>query len=780
VVKAIRPLVAFFVLPLIVPCAMSGAEIDFARDVHPILTKRCTSCHSGTEGQAGLALNTRAEMLKGGVSGPAIVPGKSAESLLISRVDGTKLPLMPLSGPPLPASELSVLRGWIDSGAKMSELPPVSIWKAPLEPREPQLPAAAKAAAIDYIVDAYFKKHNVTAPPPVSDEIFVRRAYLDLSGLLPTPEQRKAFLTAKSASKRADLVSGLISDRKAFAEHWISFWNDLLHNDEGVSYIGDRKSISKWLLKALETNMPYDQMAATLLNPPTDDSLGFIMGVNWRGDINASQTPVMQAAQNSAQVFLGVNLKCNSCHDSFISSWKLKDAYGLASFFADAPLEIARCDAKTGEFSSPSFLYPELGKVDPEATLKQRRQTVAELFTKKENGRFARTFVNRVWQRLFGRGIVASVDDMDAEPFDADLLDWLAFDFAAHGYDVDYLLKQIMSSKAYQLPAMPLAEKEPAAFVFKGPLYRRLTAEQFADALSSISSEWRILGSTKPGAGTYERDWRFKSNSLARALGRPTRDLAVTERFNDPTMLQMLELVNGETLAGMVQRGALRLLGQLPPAPAAIYDSGVVTSKQVEVDADISNVAELHLLTIDQDSYDAARVKAGWMEAKLESASGTVDLSTLKPRQAAKTGTVQVKGSTARPAILADLPSELTYDLKGKGFTRLKATVGVDEATTISEINPRVRFFLFKQAPDKKQLTAATGTTPVPYEVGLAPEKLVERLFVQAMGRAPSREERTIAMDLLAGEGGTKKASPQGLEDLIWSLLLSPEFQYIM
>src|SRR5437016_11985563 len=110
------------------------------------------------------------------------------------------------------------------------------------------------------------------------------------------------------------------------------------------------------------------------------------MGVNWRGDINASQTPVMQAAQNSAQVFLGVNLKCNSCHDSFISKWKLKDAYGLAAFFADQDqLELVRCDNRTGQYTGAQFLYPELAAGDAPQTPTERKAAVARMFTEAEN-----------------------------------------------------------------------------------------------------------------------------------------------------------------------------------------------------------------------------------------------------------------------------------------------------------------------------------------------------------------------------------------------------------
>ncbi len=190
-----------------------------------------------------------------------------------------------------------------------------------------------------------------------------RRAYLDLWGLLPLPSQLEEFVNRKDPDKRARLIESLLANDRNYTEHWISFWNDLLRNDEGVNYAGTRKSITPWLYDALRTNMPYDRFVQKLLNPVApDDPSGFLLGVNWRGDISASQSPTMQAAQNSAQDFLGVNLKCNSCHDSFISKWKLKDAYGLAAFFSDADqLELVRCDNRTGQYTGAQFLYPELG-----------------------------------------------------------------------------------------------------------------------------------------------------------------------------------------------------------------------------------------------------------------------------------------------------------------------------------------------------------------------------------------------------------------------------------
>ena len=181
-----------------------------------------------------------------------------------------------------------------------------------------------------------------------------------------------------------------------------------------MAYPGEtREWITDWLLSALESNMAYDRMVRSLLDPVEKNvaARGFLAGINWGGDVSASQSVAMQAAQNSAQVFLGSNLKCASCHDSFVSRWKLAETFSLAAYFSDKPLEIARCDVRTGDTAKPAFLFPDLESEEPALSGRAR---VAALFTSPRNGRFARTVVNRYWRVLMGRGLVEPVDDLDA------------------------------------------------------------------------------------------------------------------------------------------------------------------------------------------------------------------------------------------------------------------------------------------------------------------------------------------------------------------------------
>jgi len=637
-----------------------------------------------------------------------------------------------------------------------------------------ELTAAPSARPIDSILERYWTANQLQIPAPVADNLFARRAYFDLWGLPPTPEQLQVFERDLGRDKRERLIDELLANRQNYAEHWISYWNDLLRNDEGVVYEGARESITHWLLPALKTNLPYDQFVAKLLNPAaTGDPKGFLIGVNWRGDVSASQIPPMQAAQNSAQVFLGVNLKCNSCHDSFISSWKLKDAYGLASFFSEKPLDIYRCDVKTGEQSAAKFLYPNLGGVDPNASLSERRTEAARMFTCKQNVRFARTFVNRIWDRLLGHGLVRSVDDMDGKAWSPELLDALAADFADHGYDMQFLLKRILLSRAYQAPAV-LEPERPKAFVFRGPVLRRLTAEQYADAISSITGEWPVLAPDQSGAGVYSREWRLKSSPLTRSLGRPIRDQVYTTRNQEATTLQALELVNGEKLDSLLSRGAKRMLDKLPEPPPNLFDSGIVESEAVDVDIDINGISKLWLLTEDTDSYDPSRIIAGWANAEFTRANGE------KAPLAAAVSDLHFRGHAQAKAFITGVSSEHIFDVAGKGYTQFHATVGVDDKCLINEIGPRVRFFVFGQKPDYAQLSRVTPGTPVPrQQQNYTAESLVTRLYVYALSREPLPAERRAALDFLNVPPGSKEIASTALQDLLWALFQSPEFQFI-
>ncbi|MEO6739990.1 MAG: DUF1549 domain-containing protein [Chthoniobacteraceae bacterium] len=472
--------------------------VDFAKDIQPLLESSCVKCHAKGKDRGGLSMETHEGLLKGGDTGGAIVPGNSAKSLMIELVASDDVEsLMPRRGKRWTPEQVGLLRAWIDQGAKW----PLGLTFAKpapenLAPRKVE-PPAGDGNPVDRVLGPYFAEHGVKAADAVSDAAFARRVYLDTIGLLPSAEQLDAFEKNTAADKRAALVRSLLADQRGYADHWLTFWNDLLRNDyKGTGFIdGGRKQITGWLHTALRENKPYDRFVAELVNPGYA-SEGFTSGILWRGNVNASMKPPMQAAMSVSQVFLGVNLKCASCHDSFINDWALADCYGLAAVYSDEEMELVRCDKPQGKQAKVRFIYPEIGSIAAGLDRPARTQRLAELMLSPKNGRLARTVVNRLWARLLGRGLVEPLDDMDKPAWNRDVLDWLAEDLVAHQWDLKHTIEVILTSRAYALPSTegPKDGKEP--FVFRGPLTRRMTAEQFSDAVTSLAGDWAKLPSS--------------------------------------------------------------------------------------------------------------------------------------------------------------------------------------------------------------------------------------------------------------------------------------------
>jgi hypothetical protein len=569
----------FFAFMLIVPVAHAAdpKPVDFAHEVVPILKAHCVKCHTNGTYKGSISFDTRADIVK-----KAIVPGKSAMSKLIARVTSKDADeRMPPEGKPLDEKEIGVLKRWIDEGANWE--PGFSFkaraYVAPIKPRRPVIPAG-EGNPIDRILAKYFAEHKVTPPATLDDIAFVRRVYLDLIGLLPAPSELDAFLTDAAADKRAKLIRRLLDDKRAYSDHRLAFWNDLLRNEyKGTGYIdGGRKQITGWLYQSLLDNKPYDKFVRELINP-SPDSEGFIKGIRWRGEVNASQVVELQFAQNIGQVFFGANIKCTSCHDSFIDNWKLDDAYGLAAVIADKPLQEFRCDKPTGKTAGPKFLFPELGTIDPMQPKAKRLERLAELVTSPENGRFTRTIANRIWHRMMGHGIVHPVDLMGDKPWSEDLLDYLATYLADNGYDLKKLMEHIAASKIYQSQAERIARETASEdYVFRGVEIKRMSAEQFVDAI------WMLTGTapmkpvapasippfpdSTPSERRFVRATLVDCDPLMRSLGRPNREQVVTVRPEQLSTLQALDLANGEILATTLSRGAANLLKTNPKATA--------------------------------------------------------------------------------------------------------------------------------------------------------------------------------------------------------------------
>ena len=551
-------------------------EKELNLKVRAIFAHNCYKCHGDEKVKGELRLDSKDFVFKGGENGEVIVPGKPEESELFRRISlpSNHEDVMPSKGKKLTANDIAIIDFWIKKGAPWPEgSDKDEVFKvAELAPRNPVLPSASGIYTnpVDRWTNQYFIENKIAWPKFVDDRTFLRRLYMDLIGLLPSQQEIDEFKKDKRPDKRAIWGKKLLDREDDYALHWLTFWNDALRNDyTGTGYITKgRYAITDWLYQSIKSNKSYDLFVKELVNPD-ENSKGFIEGIKWRGVVNSSQRTEMQAAQNVSQVFLGLNLKCASCHNSFISDWKLEDAYAFANIFADTTLEINRCDKPTGKFTDARMLWKELGSIDNNASVPVKRSQLANNMVKPQNGRLYRTLVNRIWAQIMGRGFIEPVDMMDNDPWSQDMLDWMAFNFQQNNSNIKDLIYLITSSKTYQLPSAGF--KDPNEIVsqeykFSGRLRKRMSAEQFADAGSALfgpifpDSMVRYKPVIKilknQNIQIFARASQVVNNPFLTALGRPNRETVSTSRESQANLLQALELTNGERFNSMLKKGA--------------------------------------------------------------------------------------------------------------------------------------------------------------------------------------------------------------------------------
>jgi mono/diheme cytochrome c family protein len=551
-------------------------EVQLVGNVRAIFAHNCYKCHGEVKQKGELRLDKKEFIFTGGDNGKVIVPGNAIQSELHRRISlpASHKESMPSKGKTLAKAEIDVITFWINKGAPWPDnMGGLNIFPmAELAPKNPPLPKGSFENPIDLWVNNYFKINEIEWKPKVSDRIYLRRVYLDIIGLTPTFEEIENFEKDNNSKKREVIVNDLLARNDAYSQHWLTFWNDALRNDyTGTGYITKgRFNISNWLYTSLEQNKSYDKMVKELLNP-NQESRGFIEGIKWRGTVNASQRTEMQAAQNVGQVLLGLNLKCASCHDSFVSNWKLEDAYAFANIFSEERLAIARCEKPTGKLANTRLLWPSLGKIDSSATRAEKLIQLADRLVQPANGRLYRTIVNRFWAQLMGRGLIAALDEMDNKPWSQELLDWMAYNFTDNGNDMKKLIFLITTSDAYQMESEAI--KDPAllakdSYKFNGMIRRRLTAEQFSDAVSSIITpifkadekkyEPLFKAGYQPSGNYITRASLVANNAFLTALGRPNREVVATSRPTEASLLQALELTNGARLDSTLKKGAAK------------------------------------------------------------------------------------------------------------------------------------------------------------------------------------------------------------------------------
>lgn len=414
---------------------------------------------------------------------------------------------------------------------------------------------------IDTAVWNKLKQLNILPSAPIGDAGFLRRAYLDVIGRVPTAEETESFLNDSNPNKRAALVDTLL-ERPEYADFWANKWADLLRPNPYRVGIKATMSLDHWLRDAFRQNLPHDEFAKRLITA---------RGSTWRNGavtVFRDRRSPDEIVTMMSQLFLGIRLDCAKCHQHPFEVYSQKDFYSLAAYFArvgykgtglSPPIsggeEIVTLSnrgevkhPRTGEVLSPAPLY---GTAEPVAENEDPRAAFVRWLTAADNPYFHRVAVNRVWADLFGVGIVDPVDDLRATnpPSNPELLDALAEQFRKDGLDQKKLLRWIMTSHVYSLSSIPNESNASDGRNFSRHYRQRLRAEVMADAIVDIT-EVPTQYQGMPEDARAMQIWTHRTESdFLDAFSRPDPNQdPPCERMTEATVVQALHLMNSNRL----------------------------------------------------------------------------------------------------------------------------------------------------------------------------------------------------------------------------------------
>lgn len=439
---------------------------------------------------------------------------------------------------------------------------------------------------IDELVDAKLRRLKIVPSGLCTDVEFVRRVYIDLTGLPPLPEEVRTFLadTRPSREKREALIDRLIGSPE-FVEYWTNKWADLLQVNRKFLDEKGAWAFRNWIRQAVATNVPYDKFVQTILT-----ASGSTMANPPAAYYKVLRDPGT-TMENTTQLFLAVRFNCNKCHDHPFERWTQDQYYQLAAYFAqvgrkespeaknrkvggtnvEQPLpqiEIVYDQnqgevkhERTGAITPPQFPY----KHGDHASDGSRREQLADWLTSKDNQYFAKSYVNRIWSYLLGIGLIEPVDDIRAgnPPTNPELLDRLTADFIASGFDVRALMRTICQSRVYQASIATNQWNEDDGTNYSHAIARRLPAETLFDAvhratgtttqLPGVPAGFRAVQLPDPSSAAADPAVKVSSDFLD-LLGRPTRESACEcERSSGMMLGPVLKLVNGPTIAEAIR-----------------------------------------------------------------------------------------------------------------------------------------------------------------------------------------------------------------------------------
>jgi hypothetical protein len=441
-------------------------------------------------------------------------------------------------------------------GAHLIVVPP----DAPADfPNEPE------TNYIDALINRKLRKLRITPSAVCSDEVFLRRAHLDIVGLSPTVEEHRRFLENPSADKRTLLIDELLN-RKEFVELWVMKWAELLQirSSDAVSYKAMLRYYD-WLQEKLAGNTPVDEMVRELLS-----ATGGVFS-SPATNYYQNETDTLKTAENIAQVFLGTRLQCAQCHNHPFDRWKQDDYYGFAAFFSQIgrkpgadPRETIVFNRGSGDVSHPvskRVMPPKfLGGPVAEINGRDRRVVLAEWLASRENKEFSRNLANIVWAHFFGRGIVHEVDDVRVSnpPSNPQLLSELAKQFRESGFDLRKLVRDICTSRAYQRSTKSTLSNASDTRNFARATVRRIRAELLNDVISRVTETKDKFKGLPLGARAVQISDGTTTSYFLKTFGRASRKTVCScEVKMEPTLSQALHLLNGETVHGKIVEGGL-------------------------------------------------------------------------------------------------------------------------------------------------------------------------------------------------------------------------------
>jgi hypothetical protein len=424
--------------------------------------------------------------------------------------------------------------------------------------------------ANNYIDEKVFAKHrNLRLHPSdlCSDETYLRRISLDVAGVLPTREEYDRFMADPSPDKRAKLVEELLA-RKEFAELWVMKWAELLQirsDNQGRMSYKSTVLYHGWLQDRIARNVPFDEMVRELL--------GASGGTFTNPATNYYQVErdTLKVAENVAQVFMGMRIQCAQCHNHPFDRWTMDDYYGFASFFSQVgrkggedPREQIIFNRGQGEVRHPvgnrSVPPKFLGGEAPDLAGKDRRQVVADWLASPKNPFFARNLANLVWAHFFGKGVIDPVDDVRVSnpPSNPELLDELAARFTSYNYDFKKLVRDICTSRTYQLSTRANETNASDTRNFaRGPI-RRIRAEVLLDIISQVTETPNKFRGLPLGARAVQIADGNQTSFFLRTFGRASRETVCScEVKMEPNLSQALHLLNGDTVNQRIGQGAV-------------------------------------------------------------------------------------------------------------------------------------------------------------------------------------------------------------------------------